>query len=416
MMIEPGWKVYQGMIVGEHTRDNDLEVNVLKGKKLTNIRAAGKDEAVRLTPPIRMTLEKALAWIDDDELVEVTPKSIRLRKAHPRSERPQAGRAAEGGGGRLKPAATLAGKGLRLGGKGLRLAGKGPLRPKLSGVQVRSASTTDGRTRGGADAARLVPLHTGTSRLQPFEQRRRQIAFGEGGDDRRRWSCRRMSGPRADFQRRGDGRAGRDADRNAFDAAPAARAVSNAVSLATVMTSSITARSRMSGHEAGADALDLVRARLAAGQHRANPPARPRSSSRDGLRAFSTWPTPVMVPPVPTPEMTIVDLAVGVVPDFLGRGAAMDLGIGRVLELLRDDRAGHVRRRAPGPGRWRRSCPSRPASAPARRPAAPASCAARSTSIPASPGSAGSPARRRRRPARCRCCRRSARSASVCRA
>ena len=80
MMIEPGWKVYQGMIVGEHTRDNDLEVNVLKGKKLTNIRTTSKDEAVRLTPPIRMTLEKALAYIQDDELVEVTPKSVRLRK------------------------------------------------------------------------------------------------------------------------------------------------------------------------------------------------------------------------------------------------------------------------------------------------------------------------------------------------
>ncbi|MBN9063184.1 MAG: translational GTPase TypA [Rhizobiales bacterium] len=81
MVIEPGWKVYQGMIVGIHTRDNDLEVNVLKGKKLTNIRTTSKDEAVRLTPPIRMTLEKSLAWIQDDELVEVTPKSIRLRKA-----------------------------------------------------------------------------------------------------------------------------------------------------------------------------------------------------------------------------------------------------------------------------------------------------------------------------------------------
>ncbi|MGZ3410057.1 MAG: translational GTPase TypA [Xanthobacteraceae bacterium] len=80
MMIEPGWKVYKGMIVGEHTRDNDLEVNVLKGKKLTNIRTTSKDEAVRLTPPIRMSLEKALAYIEDDELVEVTPKSIRLRK------------------------------------------------------------------------------------------------------------------------------------------------------------------------------------------------------------------------------------------------------------------------------------------------------------------------------------------------
>lgn len=80
MMIEPGWKVYRGMIVGEHTRDNDLEINILKGKQLTNIRTTSKDEAVRLTTPIRMTLEKALAYIEDDELVEVTPKSIRLRK------------------------------------------------------------------------------------------------------------------------------------------------------------------------------------------------------------------------------------------------------------------------------------------------------------------------------------------------
>src|ERR1700690_3903537 len=80
MMIEPGWKVYKGMIVGEHTRDNDLEINVLKGKQLTNIRTTSKDEAVRLTPPIQMPLEKALAYIEDDELVEVTPKSIRLRK------------------------------------------------------------------------------------------------------------------------------------------------------------------------------------------------------------------------------------------------------------------------------------------------------------------------------------------------
>src|SRR6202000_614613 len=80
MIIEPGGKVYRGMIVGEHARDNDLEVNVIKGKKLTNIRTTSKDEAVRLTPPIRMTLEKALGYIEDDELVEVTPKSIRLRK------------------------------------------------------------------------------------------------------------------------------------------------------------------------------------------------------------------------------------------------------------------------------------------------------------------------------------------------
>jgi GTP-binding protein len=79
-MIEPGWKVYKGMIVGEHTRDNDLEINVLKGKQLTNIRTTSKDEAVRLTPPVQMSLEEAIAYIEEDELVEVTPKSIRLRK------------------------------------------------------------------------------------------------------------------------------------------------------------------------------------------------------------------------------------------------------------------------------------------------------------------------------------------------
>jgi GTP-binding protein len=81
MFITPGTKVYHGMIVGEHTRGNDLEVNVLKGKKLTNMRASGKDEAVTLTPPVRMTLERALAFISDEEFVEVTPMSIRLRKA-----------------------------------------------------------------------------------------------------------------------------------------------------------------------------------------------------------------------------------------------------------------------------------------------------------------------------------------------
>ena len=73
-------QVYQGMILGEHSRDNDLEVNPLKGKKLTNVRASGSDEAVRLTTPIRMSLEEAIAYIDDDELVEVTPNAVRLRK------------------------------------------------------------------------------------------------------------------------------------------------------------------------------------------------------------------------------------------------------------------------------------------------------------------------------------------------
>ncbi|MEL6746482.1 MAG: translational GTPase TypA [Pseudomonadota bacterium] len=82
LMIDPQTKVYQGMIVGEHTRGNDLEVNVLKGKQLSNVRAAGKDEAIKLTPPMKLSLERALAYIQDDELVEVTPESIRLRKLH----------------------------------------------------------------------------------------------------------------------------------------------------------------------------------------------------------------------------------------------------------------------------------------------------------------------------------------------
>jgi GTP-binding protein len=74
--------VYQGMIIGEHNRENDLEVNPLKGKKLTNVRASGTDEAVRLTTPVKMSLEEAIAYIDNDELVEVTPNAIRLRKIH----------------------------------------------------------------------------------------------------------------------------------------------------------------------------------------------------------------------------------------------------------------------------------------------------------------------------------------------
>jgi GTP-binding protein len=80
MFVGAGEKTYQGMIIGENARWDDLDVNPIKGKQLTNVRAAGKDEAVRLTPPRVMSLEQAIAYIDDDELVEVTPKSIRLRK------------------------------------------------------------------------------------------------------------------------------------------------------------------------------------------------------------------------------------------------------------------------------------------------------------------------------------------------
>ncbi len=97
MFIEHGTKVYAGMIIGEHTRGNDLELNVIKGKKLTNVRASGKDEAVVLTPPIKMSLEKALAYVGEDELVEITPKSIRLRKIYLDSnERKRMSRTKEG--------------------------------------------------------------------------------------------------------------------------------------------------------------------------------------------------------------------------------------------------------------------------------------------------------------------------------
>ncbi len=82
MFLGPQAKIYQGMIIGEHSRDNDLEVNPLKGKKLTNVRASGTDDAVRLTPHINFSLEEAIAYINDDELVEVTPESIRLRKRY----------------------------------------------------------------------------------------------------------------------------------------------------------------------------------------------------------------------------------------------------------------------------------------------------------------------------------------------
>jgi len=82
MFVKPGDALYEGMIIGIHSRDNDLVVNPIKGKQLTNVRASGTDEAVRLVPAIQMSLEYAVEFIDEDELVEVTPQSIRLRKRH----------------------------------------------------------------------------------------------------------------------------------------------------------------------------------------------------------------------------------------------------------------------------------------------------------------------------------------------
>ena len=80
MFIEPQCKVYKGMVVGEHSKENDLEINVLKGKQLTNIRASGSDKAINLVPPLKMSLEQMISYIKDDELLEVTPLSLRLRK------------------------------------------------------------------------------------------------------------------------------------------------------------------------------------------------------------------------------------------------------------------------------------------------------------------------------------------------
>jgi GTP-binding protein len=80
--VSPGDDVYEGMVIGEHNRNNDLEVNPLKAKQLTNVRASGKDEAIRLTPPKKLSLEQALTYIQDDELVEITPSVIRLRKRY----------------------------------------------------------------------------------------------------------------------------------------------------------------------------------------------------------------------------------------------------------------------------------------------------------------------------------------------
>lgn len=94
MFVKPGDEVYEGQLVGIHARDNDLTVNPLKAKQLTNVRASGKDDAVMLTPAIRLTLEQALEFIEEDELVEITPTAVRLRKKLLKEhERKRSGRA-----------------------------------------------------------------------------------------------------------------------------------------------------------------------------------------------------------------------------------------------------------------------------------------------------------------------------------
>jgi GTP-binding protein len=96
LFVNPGEKLYEGMIIGIHSRENDLVVNPIKTKKLSNLRAAGKDDAILLTPPIQVTLEYAVEFIADDELVEVTPQSIRIRKRYLKeTDRKRASRSAE---------------------------------------------------------------------------------------------------------------------------------------------------------------------------------------------------------------------------------------------------------------------------------------------------------------------------------
>jgi GTP-binding protein len=93
MFLRPNDPVYEGMIVGIHSRDNDLVVNATRTKQLTNFRVSGKEDAIKMTPPIELTLEYGVEFIEEDELVEITPKSIRLRKRHlTESERKRAGR------------------------------------------------------------------------------------------------------------------------------------------------------------------------------------------------------------------------------------------------------------------------------------------------------------------------------------
>ena len=96
MIIDPGEEIYEGMIIGIHSRDNDLTVNALKGKQLTNVRASGTDENIVLTTPVRFTLEEAMEFIQPDELVEMTPNHIRIRKKYlTENERKRASRAKE---------------------------------------------------------------------------------------------------------------------------------------------------------------------------------------------------------------------------------------------------------------------------------------------------------------------------------
>ena len=82
MFVRPGQKVYDGMVIGQNSKVGDLDINILKGKQLTNVRASGTDEAIRLTPPKELSLEEMITYVSDDELVEVTPSSIRLRKKY----------------------------------------------------------------------------------------------------------------------------------------------------------------------------------------------------------------------------------------------------------------------------------------------------------------------------------------------
>jgi len=97
LFIEPQAKVYKGMIIGEHSRDNDLDVNPIKGKQLSNVRSSGADDAIKLVPPRDLNLERALEWIEEDELLEITPQSIRVRKRYlDINERKRAAKLAKG--------------------------------------------------------------------------------------------------------------------------------------------------------------------------------------------------------------------------------------------------------------------------------------------------------------------------------
>ncbi len=182
MFIDPGVAVYQGMVIGEHSRGNDLEVNVLKGKQITNIRAAGKDEAVRLTPPRKMSLEQAIAYIEEDELVEITrnrfgcasASSIPRTASGPRSRRRTGGPSSQvfklSNRGQALRSKTRTPTGWKTRPRPSRLCSRGPSR------KTRRTTPSSSPAAGAAPSARIRDEREAERRRAKEQERERQRA------------------------------------------------------------------------------------------------------------------------------------------------------------------------------------------------------------------------------------------------